>query len=272
MRIRLLFAVLSLAAVSALAQEPRSEDLFTPRAFASHIIIPAAGDVQGANGTHFRTDVHLINLKNVDQVVAVYWLPQGRVGTSIGPKTITIQARSGLFSSDFVNSVLDQEGLGSVEIIALDSGGNEDPTAQLHAVARIWTPEPNVPNGTMSQSFPALAISAASRSQTKWMFGVRRDAQYRMNVGIVNAARERQRFRITVTPNVPGGQNEVLDIELPGRSMEQRVMNATSSEGSFQVTVVNLTDTANESDWQTWASSIDNITGDAWSQVGFPTP
>src|SRR5688500_6950424 len=148
MRIRLLFAVLSLAALSALAQEPRSEDLFTPRAFASHIIIPAAGDVQGANGTHFRTDVHLINLRNVDQTVALYWLPQGRVGTSIGPKTITIQARSGLFSSDFVNSVLDQDGLGSVEIIALDSGGNEDPTAQLHAVARIWTPEPNVPNGT----------------------------------------------------------------------------------------------------------------------------
>lgn len=272
MRTLLLSAVLSLVAMSGLAQEPRSEDLFTPRAFASHIIIPAAGDVPGASGTHYRTDIHLINLKNVEQAVAVYWLPQGRAGTSIGPRTIRLNSRSGLFSSDFVSSVLEQTGLGSIEMIALDQDGNHDTTAQLHAVARIWTPEPNVPNGTMSQSFPALAISSASRAQTKWIFGVRREGQYRLNVGIVNASRDRQRFRITLTPNVAGAQSEVLDVELPARSMDQMVMNATSTTGTFQVTVVNLSDAANESDWQAWSSSVDNITGDAWSQVAFPTP
>lgn len=262
-------ALLSLAAVSTLAQQPRGEDLYTPRAFASHIIIPAAGDVQGGNGTHFKTDIHIINLKDVNQTVALYWLPQGRSGTGIGPKSVTINARSGFFSSDFVASVLNQTGLGSVEIIAIDINGNDDPTAQLHAVARIWTPEPNVPNGTMSQSFPALAISSASRASTKWMFGARREAQYRLNVGIVNTARERQRFRITAIPNA-GGPNEVLDVELNARSMDQMRLSATSATGSFQITIVNLSDSENESNWQAWSSSVDNVTGDAWSQVAFP--
>ena len=271
MRIRLLVAVLSLSALSAAAQMPRSEDLFTPRAFASHIIIPAAGDVPGASGTHFRTDLHIINLRNVDQTVALYWLPQGRSGLSTAPKSVRLNARSGIFSSDFVASVLGQTGLGSVEIIAVDAAGEEDLSAQLHAVARIWTPEPNVPNGTMSQSFPALAISSASRGNAKWIFGVRRENQYRLNVGVVNTARERQRFRVTLIPNTAGAQSEVVDLEVNARSMDQVRIDGART-GTFQVTVVNLSDAENTSDWQAWSSSIDNITGDAWSQVAFPTP
>jgi hypothetical protein len=271
MRTRLLLAVLSLSALTAAAQVPRSEDLYTPRAFASHIIVPAAGDVPGASGTHFRTDLHIINLSNVDQTVALYWLPQGRSGLAIAPKSVRLNARSGFFSADFVASVLGQTGLGSVEIIAVDANGEEDANAQLHVVARIWTPEPNVANGTMSQSFPALAISNASRATTKWIFGVRREAQYRLNVGIVNTARERQRFRVTLIPNTAGAQSEVVDFDVAARSMDQVRVDGAST-GSFQVTVVNLSDAENESDWQAWSSSIDNITGDAWSQIAFPTP
>ena len=267
----LLSALLSVATLSVFAQQPRGDDLYVPRAFASHIIIPAAGDVPGGGGTHFKTDVHLLNLKDADQLVAVYWLPQGRSGAAIGPKSMTIRARSGFFSSEFVASVLDQTGLGSIEIIAIDVNGVDDPTAQLHAVARIWTPEPNVPNGTMSQSFPALAISSASRATTKWIFGARRDGQYRLNVGIVNTARERQRFRITIVPN-SGGPTEVRDVEVNSRSMDQVRMQETSTTGSFQVSIVNLSDSANESNWQAYASSVDNVTGDAWSYAAFPVP
>jgi hypothetical protein len=271
MRTILSLALLSIAALSAFAQDPRGEDLYVPRAFASHIIIPAAGDVQGVGGTHFRTDIHLVNLKDVDQLVAIFWLPQERSGAAIGPKSLVIKARSGFFSSNFVASVLDQTGLGSIEIVAIDAVGADDPTAQLHAVARIWTPQPNNPSGTMSQSFPALAVSSASRASSKWIFGVRRDEQYRLNIGIVNTARERQRFRITLIPN-DGGPNEVRDVELNARSMDQMRMNATATTGSFQVTIVNLSDALSESNWQAWSSSIDNVTGDAWSYAAFPVP
>jgi hypothetical protein len=265
--------VLALAlSLSLSAQEPRGEDLFVPRAAASRVIITAAGDVPGASGTHFRTDLHIINLRNVDQNVAVFWLPYGSSGNSIGPKALRLDSRAGIFSADFVASVLGRSGLGSIEFVALDDVGNEDPNGQLHVVSRIWTPEPNVPNGTMSQTFPAVAVTPQTRSTTKWIFGMRRDGQYRMNVGVVNTSRERQRFRITATPSTPGVPNEVIDFELPGRSMHQQVMNATSTTGSFQITIVNLSDAENESDWQAWASSIDNITGDAWSQIAFPAP
>lgn len=273
MRTRLSWLLLIVMLVSSIAaQEPRGEDLFVPRAAASRIIIPAAGDVPGASGTHFRTDLHVINLRNADQRVAFHWLPQGRSGTGIGPKVVRINSRSGFFSSDFVASVLEETGLGSVEIVALDDMGNEDPQAQIHAVARIWTPEPNVPNGTMSQTFPAVAVTNATRSGTKWIFGIRREPQYRMNVGVVNTSRDRQRFRVTAVPTAPGQSNEVLDLDLPPRSMMQTGMSATSSTGSFQIVVVNLSDSTNETDWQAWASSVDNITGDAWSQIAFPAP
>ena len=269
---RIAFGVLAIAlSVSVLAQEPRGEDLFVPRASASRVIITAAGDVAGASGTHFRTDLHIINLRNVDQNVAVYWLPQGSSGLTLGPKSLRLESRSGIFSADFVNSVLNRTGLGSIEFVAIDETGEEDLEAQLHVVSRIWTPEPNVPNGTMSQTFPAVAVTPATRGSTKWIFGMRRDGQYRMNVGVVNTARERQRFRITVTPSTPGAPNEVVDFDLPARSMHQQLMTGTST-GSFQITIVNLSDATNETDWQAWASSIDQITGDAWSQIAFPAP
>lgn len=272
MHTRTVAGVLALAlSISISAQEPRGEDLFVPRASASRIIIPAAGDVPGANGTHFRTDLHIINLRNVDQQVAVYWLPQGSSGNQIGPRALRLESRAGIFSADFVASVLGRSGLGSIEFVAINEAGEEDTAAQLHVVSRIWTPEPNVPNGTMSQAFPAVAVTPATRSTTKWIFGMRRDAQYRMNVGVVNTARERQRFRITVTPSTPGAPNEVIDFELPSRSMHQQLLTGPST-GSFQITIVNLSDAENESDWQAWSSSIDQITGDAWSQIAFPAP
>lgn len=279
MRTPLLAGVLAIAlSISISAQEvqtfsiPRGEDLFVPRAAASRVIIPAAGDVPGASGTHFRTDLHIINLRDVGQTVAAYWLPQGSSGNSLSARSLRLDARSGIFSADFVASVLGRSGLGSIEFVAVDAAGNEDPQGQLHVVSRIWTPEPNVPNGTMSQTFPAVAITPATRSTTKWIFGMRRDGQYRLNVGVVNTSRERQRFRITAISSQPGVPNEVMDLDMPSRSMQQAVMNATPATGSFQITIVNLSDPTNESDWQAWTSSIDNITGDAWSQIAFPAP
>jgi hypothetical protein len=232
------------------------------------MLLPAAGNVQGANGTFFRTDVNLINLGAADQRVALYWLPEGRAGSST-PKILKIDRRSGIFSADFVANVLEQTGLGSIRIIAIDAGGAEDPTAQLHASVRIWTPEPNVPTGTMSQTFPTVVMTSASFSSIKYIFGVRRDAQYRMNVGISNADSTTRRFRVTATPSSDPAASEVFDVEVPPRAMVQRLVPGTST-GSFQITIVNLDEPANTTTYQAWASSIDNVTGDAFSQIAFP--
>ena len=42
----------------------------------NRLVVAAAGDVPGANGTHFRSDISITNLRSVDQIVMLTWLPR----------------------------------------------------------------------------------------------------------------------------------------------------------------------------------------------------
>src|SRR2546421_6037715 len=79
----------------------------------SQILIPAAGSLQGANGTFFHSDIAAFNYRNENQFVAFRWIPRGMDGTSIAPQIFTINALSGIISEDFVASRLSQSGLGA---------------------------------------------------------------------------------------------------------------------------------------------------------------
>jgi hypothetical protein len=240
-----------------------SADLVIPQTASPAILIPAAGDVEGANGTHFRTDVTLVNLRDVPQRVQMLWYPQGG-GSSAGviQRTLTINARSGISSTDFVRNFLFQTGLGSIDVRGVDEENDFDPNARLHAAARIWTPQPNAPNGTTSQTLPAIIPAGARAVQA--IFGVRRGDQYRLNVGIVNPNATAQRFRFTLLTS--GGASEMRELQLEPFSMDLVQMPGTADV--VQILVENLT-TPNAY-WEAWASSIDNVTGDAWSQMAFP--
>lgn len=262
----LLFTFVTLS----LLASPISADLVVPQTASNRILIPVAGDAAGALGTHFRSDINLINFRNAPQMVAIWWYPQG---TSSGPepiRTLTISARSGIQSEDFVNNILGRSGIGSIEIIGvMGDPFTIDPDARLHATARIWTPQPNVTNGQMSQTFPAIALTASS-VQTKWIFGVRRTEQHRLNVGVTHNAPSAQLFRVTVVPSASPGDAQSFDMLIPARSMQQ-VSASGPAVGAVQVIVQNISATQSTV-WQAWASSIDNITGDAWSQMAFPAP
>lgn len=269
---RHIFLAVSLAlSTAAFAQpsQPEPNDLIVPQTGSNRIIIPVAGSLQGANGTFFRSDINVLNFRNADQRVEMHWLPQGSAGDLIADRTISVGARSGFSSEDFVTNVLGQSGLGAIEIVAVTATGEVDPNGLIHATARIWTPVPNASEGTMSQTFPAL-IAATSSVQTKWIFGVRRDPRYRLNAGVANNANVAQRFRITTIGSQTGG-GETVELEIPARSIQQ-INLPGSANGSFQVIVQNISVTTVATTWQAWASSIDNVTGDAWSQVAFPAP
>jgi hypothetical protein len=242
-----------------------SADLIVPQTSASRIIIPIAGEAAGANGTHFRTDISLTNFRDVEQRVALRWLPADRSGADIPLRFVTINPRSGISSNDFVGTVLGQSGLGGILIFGVDAQGQFDDDAQLHATSRIWTPEPNVPNGTMSQAFPAIVYEPAV-SRIKWILGMRRSEQYRLNVGVVNPHPTAMAFRIRVI--TAQATVETRDLILQPYSIHQEGMPGTSEP--FQI-LVETTDTTLTA-WQAWASSIDNVTGDAWSQMAFRAP
>jgi hypothetical protein len=247
---------------------PERNDLIVPQTAAWRILIPVAGDAAGANGTHFRSDIDLINLRAVSQNLQLRWLPQGTGSSSV--RTITLPAQSGVSSENFVGDILQRTGLGAIEILGVTAEGATDNGAQLHATARIWTPEPDNNNGiddegTMSQTFPSIILPSQSVT-AKTIFGLRRSAQYRLNVGLSNPTSATLRFRVTTYVFSSPIEQSSFEIDIPAQSMNQVNVPGTAS-GNVQVLVENLT--GSTPDWQAWASSIDNESGDAWSQMAF---
>ncbi|HKR66236.1 MAG TPA: hypothetical protein VJZ00_21075 [Thermoanaerobaculia bacterium] len=261
----LLFSLLF--SFSLLAQ--RTNDLIVPLSGAPSILIPAAGDVTGANGTHFRSDISVINLRNAAQRVQISWLPQGATGIGIAPFTMDLPAQSGFSSENFAFNVLQRTGLGSIVIMGVRSDNSFDPEALLHATARIWTPRPDGGAGTMSQTFPAIALSSNENVRVKAIFGTRRTAQYRLNVGISNPIAQARKFRVTVIVSGTGPTQAQFDMDVPAQSMDQRNVDI-GGEGLAQFLIEDITATNPVGPWHAWASSIDNDSGDAWSQMAVP--
>ncbi|MGZ5444144.1 MAG: hypothetical protein ACXW5U_20160 [Thermoanaerobaculia bacterium] len=265
MRISLVLLTILLA-VATFAQQ--SDDLIVPRSAAPDVVVPVTGNAAGANGTHFRTEINIINLRNADQRVALYWLPQGSSGSAGQPVgTLDLRPLSGFASEDFVGEVLGRTGLGAIQFLAVHADGTPDANGLLHVTSRIWTPRPDGAAGTMSQTFPAIIRGESAPTILKAIFGLRRGAQYRLNAGVMNPASTTQRFRITAhISGTAGTDTQTVDIDVLPRSIHQVLMPGTSS-GTVQVLIENVTGTAGE--WHGWASSIDNESGDAWSQIAF---
>lgn len=246
-----------------------SADLIVPQAGAPRILVPAAGNSPGANGTYFRSDIQVVNLRNAEQRVQIFWLPQGSSGSAIAPHTIDISPLSGIGSEDFVASVMLQSGIGGIEFVGVTQAGVFDPDARLHVTSRIWTPRPDNGAGTMSQTFPSL-ILPGSTARVKTAFGLRHTSQYRINVGITNPSQTVHRFRVTAfSATEVGPENPQFEINVQPRSIEQRVVGGLLGDGTVQVLIEDLT-VGTATDWQGWASVIDNGSGDAWSQIAFP--
>lgn len=236
-----------------------------PVGAASQLLVPAAGSTPGANGTFFRSDIAIVNFASHDQTVKLQWLPQG--GGTVTTTTITIGAQQGVRSSDFVASILGQTGLGSIIITGVASDGNTvDTTALLYATSRIWTVQSGS-KGTTSQSFPVVPLSALSTTPVASLFalgGLDNPPNYRVNVGIVNAdPTNSQTFDIAVPNSSSPSANHYTVTVAPMSMMQVPIGNLLANA---QV-VIQSTAGAQTGPWLAYGSTIDNITGDAWSQL-----
>ena len=228
------------------------------------LLIPAAGAQQGGGNTFFRSDITLINYRGVDQRVRLQWLPEDTTGVGMAPVDITISAASGIASEDFVTNVMQKTGLGAILVTGIDAGGSPDPSALLVATSRIWTPE-NGSSGTESQSLPSIATTDIASGIVS-VLGSRRDVRYRMNVGIVSLATTTQTFQVTL-----GGSfgTQTQQVTVPAMAMTLFGVTGASSTTPLQIQVVNVGAPPRSSSWVTYASSVDNVTGDAWTTLGF---
>lgn len=271
MRTPLIIAAILLATSSVNAQ------LATPT---WGLLIPAAGAVQGANGTFFRSDITLTNFRNSPQMIQIQWLPQDLASVASGidnPIITTMDANATIASEDFVTQVLHQQGLGAILITGWSWRPNltVDGNALLYATARIWTPQPGS-SGTVSQSFPVIPMTTivppppSNVEGIRQILGQRIDAHYRTNVGIVNLdTLHTQTFIVVQSSDIPSFVPLQSEIEVgPSQMVQVPLANIPAANLVVYVNskplpgnVAGMWDRV----WAAYASSVDNVTGDAWS-------
>src|SRR5947208_13802018 len=98
---KFIFLLLTAAATSAFAQL---------RGPAPQILVPAAGSVQGSNGTFFHSDIAIYNYRNESQTILLQWLPRGTSGLTGTLVQMRLSPLSGVISEDFVAFFLHQTG------------------------------------------------------------------------------------------------------------------------------------------------------------------
>jgi len=230
-------------------------------------VIPAAGSVHGAGNTFFRSDITLVNWNATPQDVAVMWLPSG--GTAITYRTTFPGDRPPFTSQDFVGTVLNQSGLGALVFLPITSTGAADPNGAIDGFSRIWTPQPNVA-GTVSQPFNAVDPNHLKGQYEAFILGLRQDASYRTNFGIVNLYSTPLKFVMTVFPESapPGTQLAEFSLTIPAMSMVQQGLGSGPYSSPVNLAVNVDEDVPNHAQiWTAYASSTDNITGDGWVSI-----
>jgi hypothetical protein len=224
----------------------------------SAFLIPAAGSVQGSNGTFFKSDMTIGNFNGVTQNIGVGWLAANKDNTTSPLTFFTIPANTVVSINDFVGTQIKQSGLGALLLIAYDSTGTStDSEAFIDGFSRIWTPQPGSA-GTVSQSFPAVSVFDSSDNFTAFALGLRLDSAYRTNAGIVNLDSVPHTWTVT---SINTGAS--MQVTVPPYSLSQPGVPASfgSAAGNLSLTYdVNATGFY----WSAYASSVDNITGDGW--------
>jgi len=227
------------------------------------MVIPAAGSVAGANGTFFRSDVTFANYNDEDQAVGVLWLPNGDPD-GFEAIVIVLEGTSIVTAEDFVGDFIEVQGLGSILFLPLDPESEDfDPDAAIDIYSRIWTPQPNA-SGTVSQPFPGVEPDYMTNEEDGVVLGLRQDAQYRTNFGLLNISEDDLTFNMTVlSEDHPDVERSVT---VPSLSMVQTGIPA-GDHGLLSL-AFELTSTPTTGfTWVAYGTSTDNITGDGWVSI-----
>lgn len=245
---------------------PLTPNAISTRAASHALVLPVAGNLAGGNGTHFRTDVTLVNHEATARRVDVYWIERDRDNRTTAPHSITLPARTVAFYEDFVGTELHREGLGALRFHAVTASGDLDPAGRIDAFARIWTQQPGS-SGTVSQSFYAQREDElhSNASRPAYIVGLAHDSRFRTNIGIVNLdPTASQSFTVYVV-GTAGSQTFTIG---PGVLSMMQVPLPEGNYGNLYVVIVpntGILDPSGESTYAAYGSTVDNVTGDSWS-------
>jgi hypothetical protein len=231
----------------------------------NNFIFAAAGSVQGSGGTFFKSDVTIFNHRASQQEIAVGYLAQGVDNTTAPLDYFILDPGRPVIERDFIGGELGKSGLGAVLIAGVLSNGDLDVNAELDGFSRIWTPQPGSA-GSVSQGFPSVAFQDSLGSDWAYAQGLRHDAGFRTNAGIVNLDDVSHTW--TVDVNGTNGRTS-FTITVPPLSMRQQVI----PTGNWGDLVLGFQVSGSGFWWSAYGAAVDNTTGDSWSshasQPGF---
>ncbi|HEX8410695.1 MAG TPA: hypothetical protein VF883_17660 [Thermoanaerobaculia bacterium] len=283
-RFPLLSALLILATVPLFAAADRE-------ASRPSVMIPVAGTVAGANGTRFQTDLTITNQRSGSSTgpavswIDVYWLPRDVPGSGTPVMRLALAHHAVEFYEDFVTHTLNRSGVGAIILRAVNEDGTPDLAGRIDAFARIWTPVPGR-SGTVSQSVHASTLYFPGLDDLQpipgLIYGLRQDASFRSNYGLVNMGTKRLTFTVrfmTSGSTIPiPGETISEQVVVEPQSMTHRAVPAaafgplTISVTAHQETSI-INPTAVLQPWAAYGSSVDNTAGDGWyskAQASYP--
>jgi len=226
------------------------------------LIFAAAANAAGALGTHFRSDVTLMNGRTTSQDVIAVWLAAGSDGREVPSLRLTLPP-SAITVTNFVGK-MGFSGVGSLLFIGIDADANLDSAASLTGFSRIWTAGPDG-RGSVSQSLPAAPIASLGGNSAAAAIGLRMDSDFRANVGIVNLDTTSHTFLLTLTGE---RKSTTLSIAVAPFSMRQ----VPVPEGDYGALTALFEVAGGQFPWTAYGSSVDNLTGDGWASQAAPQP
>ena len=233
----------------------------------SEILLPVVINTAGLNGTFFKTDGFFANFRNVTQEVLIRFIPQGASAAGQPALRNAISALSNVAAADLLGpeSDLARTGVGALLITAVLPGTNTlDTSAQLLGLFRIWTPQPGSA-GTTSFGAWGPPSDNVHGSNGAIALGLRQNAAFRTNVGIVNLDPVNTRsWTVTI---LSSGTPTSFTVTLAPLSMQLVAVPATispSPNGYISVLFVPSATPATDFRWSAFGVSADNVTGDSW--------
>ena len=228
-----------------------------PSAVAKNMYIPAAAVAPGANGTFWRTDVRIFNPSSSEEIdVTLHFLPQGLDGRNISGRMFHIGKRETLVLDNVV-SILAPHLTSVTGAIRIDSDTWK--SFEFIATSRTYTTSADATRpGTFGQFVPALEEADARASTAVPQVAVRPDV--RTNAGVMNPTSEPVVLRVSVLSTDGRLFVSSQPLTVPPKSMRQ--WSFTELFGGLYLADGTMVIHADAPVF-TWASVVDNFSGDA---------
>lgn len=213
-------------------------------------VIPAAAHVEGAQGTFWRTDVTIVNPYGWRSItVEIRLLVTGQNNTSGPEHSFNIGANEQLVLEDVVLSTFGVTGTGALVLQSPDG-------AYFTVSARTYTGD----SATFGQTENGQK-NVCHADDNALIAGIRDDARYRTNIGVVNAASRPAEIRARVFSD--GGSlvaTKVFELEpWSHQQVSLRSFGGAVSSGYLRWDSLSTDYTQ----WVAYASVVDESSGDA---------